>query len=38
MAPIFNIQVARVQELLRDRKITLDLTECRAPLARTGGL
>ncbi|MCH2487801.1 MAG: AAA family ATPase, partial [Erythrobacter sp.] len=27
MAPIVEIQVARVQKLLRDRKITLDLTE-----------
>ncbi len=27
MAPIVDIQVARVQKLLRDRKITLDLTE-----------
>jgi ATP-dependent Clp protease ATP-binding subunit ClpB len=27
MAPIVDIQVARVQKLLKDRKITLDLTE-----------
>jgi len=27
MAPIVEIQVARVQKLLKDRKITLDLTE-----------
>ena len=27
MAPIVEIQVARVQKLLKDRKITIDLTE-----------
>jgi ATP-dependent Clp protease ATP-binding subunit ClpB len=27
MAPIVDIQVARVQKLLKDRKIVLDLTE-----------
>ncbi|UVI40421.1 ATP-dependent chaperone ClpB [Qipengyuania spongiae] len=27
MAPIVDIQIARVQKLLRDRKITIDLTE-----------
>ena len=37
MAPIVNIQVARVQELLRDRKITLDLTDAaRRWLGRVG--
>ncbi len=37
MAPIVDIQVARVQALLKDRKITLDLTEgARAWLGRVG--
>ncbi len=37
MAPIVDIQVARVQKLLRDRKITLDLTEAaRRWLGRVG--
>ncbi len=37
MAPIVDIQVARVQELLRDRKITLDLTDAaRRWLGRVG--
>ncbi len=37
MAPIVDIQVARVQKLLKDRKITLDLTEgARAWLGRVG--
>ncbi|HWK42953.1 MAG TPA: ATP-dependent chaperone ClpB, partial [Croceibacterium sp.] len=37
MAPIVDIQVARVQKLLRDRKITLDLTDAaRRWLGRVG--
>ena len=37
MGPIVNIQVTRVQNLLKDRKITLDLTErARAWLGRIG--
>ena len=37
MAPIVDIQVARVQKLLKDRKITLDLTEgARKWLGRVG--
>ncbi len=37
MGPIVDIQVARVQNLLKDRKITLDLTErARAWLGRVG--
>ncbi len=37
MAPIVDIQVARVQKLLKDRKITLDLTEgARNWLGRVG--
>jgi len=37
MAPIVDIQVARVQDLLRDRKITLDLTDAaRRWLGRVG--
>ena len=37
MAPIVNIQVARVGKLLKDRKITLDLTDdARAWLGRVG--
>ncbi len=37
MAPIVDIQVARVQKLLKDRKITLDLTEgARRWLGRVG--
>ena len=37
MAPIVEIQVARVQKLLKDRKITLDLTEAaRKWLGRVG--
>ncbi|UVO50443.1 ATP-dependent chaperone ClpB [Sphingomonas sp. SUN019] len=37
MAPIVDIQVARVGKLLKDRKITLDLTEAaRAWLGRVG--
>ncbi len=37
MAPIVEIQVARVQKLLKDRKITLDLTEsARNWLGRVG--
>ena len=37
MAPIVDIQVARVQRLLKDRKITLDLTEgARRWLGRVG--
>ncbi len=37
MAPIVDIQVARVQDLLKDRKITLDLTEAaRRWLGRVG--
>jgi ATP-dependent Clp protease ATP-binding subunit ClpB len=37
MAPIVDIQVARVQKLLRDRKIVLDLTEAaRRWLGRVG--
>ncbi len=37
MAPIVDIQVARVQKLLKDRKIVLDLTEgARKWLARVG--
>ena len=37
MAPIVNIQVARVQKLLKDRKVTLDLTDAaRAWLGRVG--
>ncbi|SMF67469.1 ATP-dependent chaperone ClpB [Allosphingosinicella indica] len=37
MAPIVDIQVARVQRLLKDRKITLDLTDgARAWLGRVG--
>ncbi|WP_394269036.1 ATP-dependent chaperone ClpB [Qipengyuania sp.] len=37
MAPIVDIQVARVQKLLRDRKIVLDLTDgARAWLGRVG--
>ena len=37
MAPIVDIQVARVQKLLADRKVTLDLTDAaRAWLGRVG--
>ena len=37
MGPIVDIQVARVQQLLKDRKITLDLTDgARAWLGRVG--
>jgi ATP-dependent Clp protease ATP-binding subunit ClpB len=37
MAPIVDIQVARVQRLLADRKVTLDLTDAaRAWLGRVG--
>ena len=37
MAPIVDIQVARVQKLLTDRKVTLDLTDAaRAWLGRVG--
>ncbi len=37
MAPIVGIQVARVQKLLADRKVTLDLTDgARAWLGRVG--
>jgi ATP-dependent Clp protease ATP-binding subunit ClpB len=37
MAPIVDIQVARVAKLLRDRKVTLDLTDAaRAWLGRVG--
>jgi ATP-dependent Clp protease ATP-binding subunit ClpB len=37
MAPIVDIQVARVQDLLKDRKITLDLTDAaRRWLGRVG--
>ena len=37
MAPIVDIQVSRVQDLLKDRKITLDLTEAaRRWLGRVG--
>ncbi|MBU1259105.1 MAG: ATP-dependent chaperone ClpB, partial [Alphaproteobacteria bacterium] len=37
MAPIVDIQVARVQKLLKDRKIMLDLTDgARAWLGRVG--
>ncbi|RJX68054.1 ATP-dependent chaperone ClpB [Tsuneonella suprasediminis] len=37
MAPIVEIQIARVQKLLKDRKITLDLTEAaRKWLGRVG--
>ncbi|HEY0270293.1 MAG TPA: AAA family ATPase, partial [Sphingomonas sp.] len=37
MAPIVDIQVARIQTLLRERKITLDLTDAaRAWLGRVG--
>jgi ATP-dependent Clp protease ATP-binding subunit ClpB len=37
MAPIVDIQVARVQKLLKDRKVTLDLTDgARAWLGRVG--
>ncbi len=37
MAPIVDLQVARVQALLRDRKVTLDLTDAaRRWLARVG--
>lgn len=37
MAPIVDIQIGRVQKLLRDRKITLDLTEAaRRWLGRVG--
>ncbi|MEN9931491.1 MAG: hypothetical protein RIS17_64, partial [Pseudomonadota bacterium] len=37
MAPIVDIQVARVQSLLKDRKVTLDLTDAaRRWLARVG--
>lgn len=37
MGPIVDIQVARVQKLLKDRKITLDLTDgARAWLGRVG--
>ena len=37
MAPIVDIQVARIQKLLKDRKISLDLTEAaRAWLGRVG--
>ena len=37
MAPIVDIQVARVQKLLKDRKITLDLTDgARKWLGRVG--
>jgi ATP-dependent Clp protease ATP-binding subunit ClpB len=37
MAPIVNIQVARVQRLLADRKVTLELTDAaRAWLGRVG--
>jgi ATP-dependent Clp protease ATP-binding subunit ClpB len=37
MAPIVDIQVARVQKLLKDRKITLDLTDAaRRWLGRVG--
>jgi ATP-dependent Clp protease ATP-binding subunit ClpB len=37
MAPIVDIQVARVQKLLKDRKIALDLTEgARKWLGRVG--
>ena len=37
MAPIVELQVARVQELLKDRKITLDLTDAaRRWLGRVG--
>ena len=37
MAPIVDIQVGRVQKLLKDRKITLDLTDAaRAWLGRVG--
>ncbi|MFZ2996492.1 ATP-dependent chaperone ClpB [Sphingobium sp.] len=37
MAPIVDIQVARVQKLLKDRKITLDLSDgARAWLGRVG--
>jgi len=37
MAPIVDIQVSRVDKLLADRKITLDLTEAaRAWLGRVG--
>jgi len=37
MAPIVDIQVARVQRLLNDRKIVLDLTDAaRAWLGRVG--
>ena len=37
MAPIVDIQVSRVQALLKDRKVTLDLTDAaRRWLARVG--
>ena len=37
MAPIVDIQVGRVQKLLKDRKITLDLTDAaRRWLGRVG--
>ena len=37
MGPIVDIQIARVQQLLKDRKITLDLTDgARAWLGRVG--
>ena len=37
MAPIVDIQVARVQKLLKDRKVTLNLTDgARAWLGRVG--
>jgi len=37
MAPIVDIQVARIGKLLKDRKVTLDLTDgARAWLGRVG--